>query len=171
MAKAISKSDSGEPRKRRNPKKNDGENGGVQQQTEVAEEQNNTPVPAPAPEKTEQVGAIENGKNDKGKKEDFESTHAKYERIKRGNLHITDLQRMTVSELHDVCKKENVQEYTGMKKQELIFKILKERIQSNGLMYGEGVLEVLPDGYGFLRNPEYNYLSSPRRYICFAVTD
>ncbi|MBU1260359.1 MAG: Rho termination factor N-terminal domain-containing protein, partial [Planctomycetes bacterium] len=68
---------------------------------------------------------------------------------------------MTVAELHEVCKREGVKEFTGMKKQELIFKILKERIQQNGLMYGEGVLEVLPDGYGFLRNPDYNYLSSP----------
>jgi len=49
----------------------------------------------------------------------------------------------------------------ALKKQDLIFRILKERIRQNGLMYGEGVLEVLPDGYGFLRNPEYNYLSSP----------
>jgi transcription termination factor Rho len=164
MAKTSLKSDSREPKRKRNVRKNNGENGGIQQQTEIAEEQNNTPVPAPAPtpapEKTEPRGDIENGKNEKGKKEDFESTHAKYERIKRGNLHITDLQKMTVADLHEVCKKENVQEYTGMKKQELIFKILKERIQSNGLMYGEGVLEVLPDGYGFLRNPEYNYLSS-----------
>ena len=49
----------------------------------------------------------------------------------------------------------------GLSKQELIFKILKERIQQNGLMYGDGVLEVLPDGFGFLRSPNYNYLSSP----------
>ena len=146
------------PRKK-NIRKDNGETEDVQQQVEIAPEQNNTPAPTPpAPEKTEpqEVEAVENGK-----KVDYESTHAKYERIKRGNLHITDLQKMTVAELHEVCKKENVQEYTGMKKQELIFKILKERIQSNGLMYGEGVLEVLPDGYGFLRNPEYNYLSSP----------
>ncbi|MCH9023483.1 MAG: transcription termination factor Rho [Planctomycetes bacterium] len=52
-------------------------------------------------------------------------------------------------------------EYTGLKKQDLIFKILKERIQQNGLMYGEGVLELLPDGFGFLRSPEYHYLPCP----------
>jgi transcription termination factor Rho len=89
-----------------------------------------------------------------------ESTHAKYERIKKGNLYLTDLQKLTVAELHDIAKKENIQEYSALKKQDLIFRILKERIQQNGLMYGEGVLEVLPDGYGFLRNPDYNYLSS-----------
>ncbi len=90
-----------------------------------------------------------------------ESTHAKYERIKKGQLYLTDLQKLAVNELHDVAKKEGITEYSAMKKQDLIFKILKERIRQNGLMYGEGVLEVLPDGYGFLRNPRYNYLSSP----------
>jgi transcription termination factor Rho len=60
-----------------------------------------------------------------------------------------------------MAKKEGIVEYSALKKQELIFRILKERIQQNGLMYGEGVLEVLADGYGFLRNPDYNYLSSP----------
>ncbi len=91
---------------------------------------------------------------------DEESTHAKYERIKKGNLYLTDLQRLTVAELHEIAKNEGITEYSALKKQDLIFRILKERIRQNGLMYGEGVLEVLPDGYGFLRNPEYNYLSS-----------
>ena len=52
-------------------------------------------------------------------------------------------------------------EYTGLKKQDLIFKILKERVKQNGLMFGEGTLEVLPDGFGFLRSPDYNYLPCP----------
>jgi len=89
-----------------------------------------------------------------------ESTHAKYERIKKGNLYLTDLQKLTVGELHEMAKKEGITEYSALKKQDLIFRILKERIRQSGLMYGEGVLEVLPDGYGFLRNPTYNYLSS-----------
>ncbi len=89
-----------------------------------------------------------------------ESTHAKYERIKKGNLYLTDLQKLTVAELHDLAKNEGITEYSALKKQDLIFRILKERIHQSGLMYGEGVLEVLPDGYGFLRNQSYNYLSS-----------
>ena len=100
-------------------------------------------------------GAAENGKND------AESTHAKYERIKKGSLYLTDLQKLTVTDLHEIAKKENIKEYSALKKQDLIFRILKERIRQNGLMYGEGVLEVLQDGYGFLRSPNYNYLSSP----------
>ncbi len=91
---------------------------------------------------------------------DEESTHAKYERIKKGNLYLTDLQKLTVADLHEIAKNEGITEYSALKKQDLIFRILKERIRQNGLMYGEGVLEVLPDGYGFLRNPSYNYLSS-----------
>ncbi|MDY6913671.1 MAG: transcription termination factor Rho [Planctomycetota bacterium] len=87
--------------------------------------------------------------------------HAKYERVKKGELHITDLQKMSVAELHEIAKVENVAEYTGLAKQELVFEILKRRIHKDGLMYGEGVLEILPDGFGFLRSPDYNYLPSP----------
>ncbi len=97
-----------------------------------------------------------------GKKKNFdESTHAKYERVKRADLHLKDLQQLGVSDLHAIAKKEGIKEYTALKKQQLVFKIIKERIRQNGLLYGEGVLEVLPDGYGFLRNTNYNYLSSP----------
>ena len=99
--------------------------------------------------------------DDKPKEETEESTHEKYERIKRGSLYLTDLQKLSVAELHEIAKNEKISEFTALKKQDLIFRILKERIQQNGLLYGEGVLEVLPDGYGFLRNPDYNYLSSP----------
>jgi len=171
MAKATIKADDKTPKKRKYVKKTDTDEQPIEAQQQVqtqppvqaAPQPKVEPAPAKEPEKPAANGhigvAVENG--DQDKKNDFESTHAKYERIKRGNLHITDLQRMNVAELHEVCKREGVKEFTGMKKQELIFKILKERIQQNGLMYGEGVLEVLPDGYGFLRNPDYNYLSSP----------
>jgi transcription termination factor Rho len=84
-----------------------------------------------------------------------------YEDLKKGELHITELQKMTMHQLHGTAKREGLKEYTGLKKQELIFKILKERVKQNGLMYGEGVVEVLPDGFGFLRSPEYNYLPCP----------
>ncbi len=88
-------------------------------------------------------------------------THAKYEEVKRGDLHITDLQKMTVAELQQKAHESGLEEVAGLKKQELIFNVLKERIRQNGLMYGEGVLEILPDGFGFLRSPEYNYLPCP----------
>ncbi len=90
-----------------------------------------------------------------------EETNNRYEEIKRGSTHITELQQMTMPQLLKVAKDEGVTEYTGLKKQDLIFKILKERVKQNGLMFGEGTLEVLPDGFGFLRSPDYNYLPCP----------
>ncbi|NLG42165.1 MAG: transcription termination factor Rho, partial [Phycisphaerae bacterium] len=68
---------------------------------------------------------------------------------------------MTVAELHEVAKTEGIEDFVGLPKQDLIFQILKRRIAQNGLLYGEGVLEILPDGFGFLRSPEYNYLPCP----------
>ena len=69
---------------------------------------------------------------------------------------------MTMPQLIRTAKdEERRDEYTGLKKQDLIFKILKERVKQNGLMFGEGTLEVLPDGFGFLRSPDYNYLPCP----------
>ena len=86
-----------------------------------------------------------------------------YEQIKRGegDIHIAELQRLTMKELIVLAKQENITEYTGLKKQDLIFKILKERTKMNGLMFGEGTLEILPDGFGFLRSPDYHYLPCP----------
>jgi transcription termination factor Rho len=85
----------------------------------------------------------------------------RYDQLKRSDVSLGTLKQMTVRQLHDLAKEEGVQEYSGLKKQELIFKIIKERVSKNGLLYGEGVLEILPDGFGFLRSPDYNYLSSP----------
>jgi transcription termination factor Rho len=90
-----------------------------------------------------------------------EETNSRYEEIKRGTTFISELQAMTMPQLLKTAKDEGVTEYTGLKKQDLIFKILKERVKQNGLMFGEGTLEVLPDGFGFLRSPDYNYLPCP----------
>lgn len=89
------------------------------------------------------------------------AVHDRYEDIKRGEIHLTELQKMTMPQLIRTAKSEGVVEFTGLKKQDLIFKILKERVKQNGLMFGEGTLEVLPDGFGFLRSPDYNYLPCP----------
>ncbi|MFZ0549459.1 MAG: transcription termination factor Rho [Steroidobacteraceae bacterium] len=68
---------------------------------------------------------------------------------------------MTMPQLMKIAKEDNLTEILGLKKQDLIFRILKERVKQNGLMFGEGTLEVLPDGFGFLRSPDYNYLPCP----------
>jgi transcription termination factor Rho len=90
-----------------------------------------------------------------------DDTDDRYEQIKQGDIHIAELQRMSMPQLIDQARRENLTELTGIKKQDLIFKILKERVKLNGLMFGEGTLEVLPDGFGFLRSPDYHYLSCP----------
>src|SRR5215218_10402483 len=75
-------------------------------------------------------------------------TNAKYEQVKGGKLYIKDLQQMDILGLHEIARQEGIQDYIGLKKQDLIFQILRSRIRQNGLMYGEGVLEILPDGFG-----------------------
>ena len=68
---------------------------------------------------------------------------------------------MKISELHQLAHKFSISPTTGVKKQDLIFKILQAQAEKSGLMFGEGVLEILEDGFGFLRSPNYNYLPSP----------
>ncbi|MFH1230894.1 MAG: transcription termination factor Rho [Planctomycetota bacterium] len=85
----------------------------------------------------------------------------KYEEVKKSELYLTKLQKMTIAELVQLAKKEDMADYSGLKKQDLIFRILKERANKNGLTIGEGVLEILPEGFGFLRSTDYNYLPSP----------
>jgi transcription termination factor Rho len=85
----------------------------------------------------------------------------RYEEIKQGDLHIAELHRMSMAELLELAEQENLTEVIGLKKQDLIFKVLKARTRINGLMFGEGTLEILPDGFGFLRSPEYHYLPCP----------
>nr|WP_315861157.1 transcription termination factor Rho [Bremerella volcania] len=76
-------------------------------------------------------------------------------------MHIAELQKMSMQELIEEARKENLEDVSGSRRQDLIFRILKERVKMSGLMYGEGTLEILPDGFGFLRSPDYHYLSCP----------
>ncbi|MDE0939443.1 MAG: transcription termination factor Rho [Pirellulales bacterium] len=76
-------------------------------------------------------------------------------------MHIAQLQQMSVGELLEYAEIRNIPDVAGLNKQDLIFRILKEQVKHNGLMYGEGTLEILPDGFGFLRSSDYHYLSCP----------
>ncbi|GMU92882.1 MAG: transcription termination factor Rho [Candidatus Hydrogenedentota bacterium] len=76
-------------------------------------------------------------------------------------ISIADLKRMTMQELLDTARELNIDGYSGLKKQDLIFKILQTRIVNAGSLYGEGTLEILPDGFGFLRSGDYSYLPGP----------
>jgi transcription termination factor Rho len=76
-------------------------------------------------------------------------------------LDLSTLKEMSVSSLTKVARELDIPGATGMRKQELIFEILRARAEKSGLIFSEGVLEVLPDGFGFLRAPDYNYLAGP----------
>src|SRR5688572_25481883 len=79
----------------------------------------------------------------------------------RPSLNINDLKDMSIQKLTQIGKDLNVAGATGMRKQELIFQILRAQTEQSGFIFSEGVLEVLPDGFGFLRAPDYNYLPGP----------
>ena len=81
--------------------------------------------------------------------------------VQEGRLDLTQLKEMTINELCGVAKSLTVENPAGMRRQDLIFRILQRQTEREGLIFGEGVLEVLPEGFGFLRAPEYNYLPGP----------
>jgi len=76
-------------------------------------------------------------------------------------MNIEELKSKTISELTNIAKDLKIQGHSGLRKQDLIFKILEAKTEKDGLMFGQGVLEILPDGFGFLRAPTYNYLPGP----------
>ncbi|MEK6698890.1 MAG: transcription termination factor Rho [Nitrospirota bacterium] len=76
-------------------------------------------------------------------------------------MNLVELKGKNIAELTDMANELNVEGAGGMRKQELIFGILQAQTEKNGMIFGEGVLEILPDGFGFLRAPDYNYLPGP----------
>ncbi|HXF43320.1 MAG TPA: transcription termination factor Rho [Pyrinomonadaceae bacterium] len=80
---------------------------------------------------------------------------------KQETLNLATLKEMSISELTHIAKEMGIEGATGLRKQELIFKVLAAQTEKSGLIFSEGVLETLPDGFGFLRAPEYNYLPGP----------
>jgi transcription termination factor Rho len=76
-------------------------------------------------------------------------------------MNIAELKEMNIASLSQVAKELNVTGASAMRKQELIFEILKAQTEKDGLIFAEGVLEILPEGFGFLRAPDYNYLPGP----------
>ena len=86
---------------------------------------------------------------------------AKAQGQEHDELRITDLKKTKIAELHKMAEAEGLTEIAGLTKQELIYRYLEAKVRTNGLIRGEGVLEVLPDGFGFLRSPDYNYLPCP----------
>jgi transcription termination factor Rho len=78
-----------------------------------------------------------------------------------GRLDLTQLKEMGINRLCEVARGLGVENPAGLRRQDVIFAILQRQTEAEGLIFGEGVLEVLPEGFGFLRAPEYNYLPGP----------
>ena len=72
-------------------------------------------------------------------------------------MNLKELKCKKINELMETAKQMGIEDYSSMRKQDLIFALLQSEIEKNGLIYGEGVIEILPDGFGFLRAPDYNY--------------
>src|SRR3979409_2086057 len=77
------------------------------------------------------------------------------------SISLAELKEKNITDLAKIAKDHNIPGASGMRKQELIFQILRAQTEKSGLIFSEGVLECLPDGFGFLRAPEYNYLPGP----------
>ena len=76
-------------------------------------------------------------------------------------MYLTQLKQRNITELNEVARDLKIEGAANLRKQELIFAILQAQTEKNGVIYGEGVLETLPDGFGFLRAPDSNYLPGP----------
>jgi transcription termination factor Rho len=108
-------------------------------------------------------GGNERGRGERGRdgRDDGGGTAVKTEKADMPVVELSTLKEMSVTELTKIAKQLDVPGAGGMRKQELIFEILRSRAEKSGLLFSEGVLETLPDGFGFLRAPDYNYLPGP----------
>ena len=140
-------------RLRRPTKAEDGNNGGGNG-SEETDLQNDTEQTAEAVVEKENGGGDNNNSGGNNRNAGRTAPDA-------ANLDITKLKDMSISELTSIAKEMGVEGASGMRKQELIFKVLAAQTEKSGLIFSEGVLETLPDGFGFLRAPEYNYLPGP----------
>jgi transcription termination factor Rho len=113
------------------------------------------------PDRQRQEGRGQEGRGQEGRGQEAQTRDAQRQERKGPGLNITELKDKSIQQLTQIAKDLNVAGATGMRKQELIFQILKAQTEQSGFIFSEGVLEVLPDGFGFLRAPDYNYLPGP----------
>lgn len=81
--------------------------------------------------------------------------------VAEDKMDIIELQKLTIPELNKQAQSLSIQGYSGLRKQELIFTILQAQTEKSGLIFAQGVLDILEDGFGFLRSPNYNYMPGP----------
>ena len=126
------------------------------------------PAPTPAPSATPQASAAPPTQGAPAQGGAAQPSGRLFDMRRRPNaaraanaLDLVELKDMNIQNLNNIAKDLGVQGFAGLRKQELIFKILQVQAEKSGLIFSEGVLENLPDGFGFLRAPEYNYLPGP----------
>jgi len=117
--------------------------------------------PAPAETKSPERIAVELTANPQDRSEQRRRQQAGQVKNGTPTLDLVELKDMSIQKLNQVAKDMGIAGAAGLRKQELIFKILQTQAEKSGLIFSEGVLECLPDGFGFLRAPEYNYLPGP----------
>ena len=126
-----------------------------------AEEAKPSVAEASADETATKVGEVEKNGGVAVATEKEEVAAPQGEQPKGETMNLADLQAMTMPLLQKMARDRGVEAVAVLKKHEVIFEILKKNAARNGAMFGEGVLEILPDGFGFLRSPAYNYLPCP----------
>jgi transcription termination factor Rho len=122
--------------------------------------ENRAPAESRGPEQQQRPAGENRGPND-GKRLRHSIGNTGQQKNGTPTLDLVELKDMSILKLNQVAKDLGVQGGAGLRKQELIFKILQTQAEKSGLIFSEGVLECLPDGFGFLRAPEYNYLPGP----------
>jgi transcription termination factor Rho len=136
----------------------------IEAKPEPSEPVGTEPKPeAPKPEAAKPESEPPGQQQPAGRLFDSKRRAAQVQQGKNGGsaLDLVELKDMSIQKLNQIAKDLGVQGYAGLRKQELIFKILQVQAEKSGLIFSEGVLECLPDGFGFLRAPEYNYLPGP----------
>lgn len=112
-------------------------------------------------ERKEKKKVVVTSKKNYSKNHKYSSRKSGEDLVDFERMDINELSSKTMSQLMEVAKDLGIEGVSGKKKQELILMILEAQTKRHGLLFGKGVLEILPDGYGFLRSPDYNYLPGP----------
>jgi transcription termination factor Rho len=153
------------PRKTKAAKEAEEAAAAAEQVAASSEEPAAEPAPEPevaAPEVAAPAEVPTNGNNGNGAEAAVEARPKRPEQTQAAEtLDIRVLKEMKLPDLTKLAKEHGIENATGMRKQDLIFSILQAQTERSGLIFSEGVLECLPDGFGFLRAPEYNYLPGP----------
>ncbi len=113
-----------------------------------------------APEPVEKTQSAQEGRSTAAPV-DAQELDARYEQIKAAPTHISQLRTMSMRQLVELAQEHGITDLVGKKKQDLIFLLVRELVQEDGLIFGEGAMEILPDGFGFLRSAAYSFLPSP----------